>query len=356
MDQTLLITFGIIFCCFFCSYTWYSAIYNNFSQTENTSTTANTLLPILILSALGIGILYWILPPQYDQIFSISPLQLGTVIGGCLLTFCGFRLSPKYGLAGLSLSVLANILMLPNDFMFFAGYFPLWLDRLFLLPLWLGFVYAYKYINGLEGIITTQSSFQLIGIIILAFMGALPYFIGASGGIILACITAFAFYNWYPARLKLQNSDCQVLGLLLSGLFILCAQEECLIPIVIFSLYYITDTLWALLKKLSLKPQYQDIQVNTITYQTNLTGLAPSVICENIAKLNTMLLIFGCFQVYVSNQYSLLILGTLLSLWFLQHLLDWQTPTQSFSEINKEVISDIKKNVKQLRKKNSKDE
>ena len=67
-----------------------------------------------------------------------------------------------------------------------------------------------------------------------------------------------------------------------------------------------------------------------------------------------MLLIFGCFQVYAPNKFSLIIFGTILSLWFLQHLLNWQTPTQSFSEINKEVFKDIKKNVKQLRKKTQK--
>ena len=191
MDKTLLITFGIIFCCFFISYIWYSALDTQFSQSEETHPLRhNTILPILIPATLGILALYLFLPPQYDQIYDITSLQISIIIAGSFVTFLGFSHSQKYGLLCLTLSGIVNIVVLPENFMFFSGYFPFWIDRLLLLPLWIGFSYGYKYTNGLDGLFPTQASFPLIGIIILSFIGALPYFVGSMSGIILAGITA----------------------------------------------------------------------------------------------------------------------------------------------------------------------
>ena len=123
----------------------------------------------------------------------------------------------------------------------------------------------------------------------------------------------------------------------------------------IFSLYYIVEVIWAGLKKLSRKPQYQEIVPNTFYYQTNLSGLSPDIISENIFKLDALLVIFGCFQIYAPNSYSLAILGVILTFWFLNHLRNWQVAERSLGEINREVVKDLKENVEDIKKNLDKD-
>lgn len=356
MNTAFILTCAIILTCFFMSYTWFAIINKALSSDKPTKINSNAFIPYFSIAAIGSIILYIFLPLQYDQIYDITLLNISLIFGGSLLTYLGFQHSNSLGIGFLIITTIIGTLLLPQDFMLFNGFFPLIIDRLLTFILWSGFAFCYQYLNGLEGLVATQTAFPLIGTIILSFIGALPFLLGGMGGILLSCTISFAIYNWYPSRLKLSNKDCQALGLLLSGYYILCLQEGCATPILIFSTYYVLDVGLSLIKRLSQKPRYQNIQANTITYQTNISGLAPSLLCENISRLNGLLLIFGCFQAYSPNNYSLFAFGVVLSLWFLHHLQNWQTPEHSFSEINKEILSDIKSNVKKIKNDTNKDE
>lgn len=356
MNTAFILTCAVIIICFFMSYIWYAIINKTSSPDEPIRITKNTFIPYISTAAIGTAVIYIFLPLQYDQIYDITPLNISLIFCGSLLTYLGFHHSKLAGRGFLIIATLIGTLLLPQNFMLFNGLFPLVLDRILIFMLWYTFAFCYQYLNGLDGLVATQTAFPLIGTIILSFIGAIPFLLGGIGGILLSCTISFAIYNWYPSQLKLHNNDCHALGFLLAGFYMLCTQEGSATPILIFSTYYVLDIGLALIKKLSLRPQYQNIQANTTTYQTNISGLAPSLICENISKLNGILLIFGCFQAYSPNNYSLFAFGVVLSLWFLHHLQNWQTPEQSFSEINKEILSDIKSNMKKIKKASNKDE
>lgn len=245
--------------------------------------------------------------------------------------------------------------LLPQGFMLFEGTLPFWLDRLTIALIWSLFAWAYKYLDGLEGIVAVQTVTPLCGMVILAFLGAIPILTGCFSAVFALIITAYAVYNWYPAQLRLTTSGCQALGFLTAWLFMLAAREGSASCALIFSLYYIVEVIWAGLKKLSRKPQYQEIVPNTFYYQTNLSGLSPDIISENIFKLDALLVIFGCFQIYAPNSYSLAILGVILTFWFLNHLRNWQVAERSLGEINREVVKDLKENVEDIKKNLDKD-
>ena len=245
--------------------------------------------------------------------------------------------------------------MLPQGFMLFEGTLPFWLDRLTIALIWSLFAWAYKYLDGLEGIVVVQTVTPLCGMVILAFLGAIPILTGCFSAVFALIMTAYAVYNWYPAQLRLTTSGCQALGFLTAWLFMLAAREGSASCALIFSLYYIVEVIWAGLKKLSRKPQYQEIVPNTFYYQTNLSGLSPDIISENIFKLDALLVIFGCFQIYAPNSYSLAILGVILTFWFLNHLRNWQVAERSLGEINREVVKDLKENVEDIKKNLDKD-
>ena len=73
-------------------------------------------------------------------------------------------------------------------------------------------------------------------------------------------------------------------------------------------------------------------------------------ICQNIGKLMIILLILGSFQLYAPNNYSLPTAAVFITLWFMGKLNNWQEPPQSFKDLNREVLRDIKENVEDIKK------
>lgn len=354
MDNSLFIIAITVISCFFLAYTWF-AVLNNLSSEHSLLT--NMFLPIITVSFLGSSCLYFLLPDTYDQIFKLSYLNIIIAYAGSLLIYLGIswprtqRINYLFVLG----AALLGSLFIPSDFLLFEGYLPFWADRILLLLIWATFSWCYKHLNGIDGIIAVQTITPLTGLIILSFIEALPLLLGANAAVFLSIIGALSIYIWYPAERRLTDAGCQALGFLMGGLLIQAAQEGCASCVLIFSLYYITETAWAFFAKLSRKTQYQNITGNTFYYQTNISGLSPALICGNIFKLNTLLVIFGSFQAYAPNNYSVLILAVLLTLWYLNRLINWQTPVQSFSELNKETLNDLKENIDDFKKSMNKD-
>lgn len=354
MDNSFLIITITALSCFFLAYAWFGAI-NKLSPEH--PLLKNMFLPIITTSFLGCSCLYFLLPDAYDQIFKLSYLNIATAHAGSLLICWGIswpRTKHVNYLFILGATVLGS-LFVPSDFLLFDGSLPFWADRIALLAVWTAFSWCYKYLNGIDGIISVQSITPLIGLIILSFIEALPLLLGANVIVLLSIIGALTIYIWYPAELRLSDASCQALGFLIGWLFIQAAQEGCASCILIFSLYYIEETVWAFFSKLSRKTRYQNITGNTFYYQTNLSGLSPALICGNIFKLNTLLVIFGSFQAYAPNNYSILILAALLTFWYLNRLIDWQTPIKSLADLNREAFNDFKENINDFKKNINKD-
>lgn len=358
MNTSYLIITLTFLSCFFVAYLWFAAISRNLSTFSFSSRLMKDVFtPIWTTSLLGVTALYFLLPNHYDQIFKISYLNITGIYLAAALIYLGFsykktaRFSYLYLLAG----TLLGTALLPSSFLMFEGLLPFWLDRLAIIFLWTAFAWCYKYLNGIDAIIGIQTITPLFGMTILAFIGAIPVLTGSFCAVMIAVMTAFLIYNWYPAQLLLTSAGCQALGFLSAWFFISGAQEGAGSCILIFNLYYIIEILWALLKKLSRKSRYQNVTGNTFYYQTNVSGLSPAIIAENIFKLEALLIIFGGFQVYAPNNYSLAIISVILVLWFLNHLRNWQHPERSLSEINREVIKELKENVDDFKKNIDKD-
>lgn len=358
MNLTFLIIAAVLLCCFFAAYLWFAVINRRLNDISFGSPFfGNVFFPVWLVAFAGCTALYFLLPEQNDQLFDISFLNVAAAFisaaAVCLLSLHA-RIA-RWNYALFLAAAILNTLLLPQGFMLFEGTLPFWLDRLTIALIWSLFAWAYKYLDGLEGIVAVQTVTPLCGMVILAFLGAIPILTGCFSAVFALIMTAYAVYNWYPAQLRLTTSGCQALGFLTAWLFMLAAREGSASCALIFSLYYIVEVIWAGLKKLSRKPQYQEIVPNTFYYQTNLSGLSPDIISENIFKLDALLVIFGCFQIYAPNSYSLAILGIILTFWFLNHLRNWQVAERSLGEINREVVKDLKENVEGIKKNLDKD-
>lgn len=358
MDNSFFIIAATFLGCFLITYAWFSFITRKLSSESFTFPLGrNIFLPLFIMTYSGITFLYFFLPEQHDQLFDLSYLNIAVIFLSTLFIYL-ISLWPRTAKANwlfFLAAATAGTVFLPSDFLLFEGTIPFWADRLSLVLLWATFAWGYKYLNGIDGLVATQTSLSMAGLAALAFLGALPMLTGSFAGILLAAVAAFAVYNWYPAELSLNSAGCQALGFLTGWLFTIAAVEGDASCCLILSLYYLVEFVWAATLKLSRKPQHQIMENNTFYYQTNLSGLSPASICENIFKVNALLVIFAGFQIYAPNNYSLPALGLILTLWFISHLRNWQEPVRSFKELNQETLRDIKDNLEDFKKNINKD-
>lgn len=320
------------------------------TQPQTTSWKSDAFLPFLSITILAFILFFALGNNPQDQIFELSLTEFSIT----LVAFIGLYISAfsKYAnrLSFALLLVFATLcsLLQPQDFALFQGYLPLWADRLCTIVLWVVFAWCFRYLNGIDGMATTQASSLVAGLFIISIMEGLPILYGNFSISFLGASLALLVYNWYPAKLMLKDNSCTTLGFMLGWLIILSAREGMGGCALIFITYYILEILWALGNKLV--NDKGNFVSNTLYYQTNTSGLSPAITCQSIAKLLTILLVLGCFQVYAPNNYSLPIASAFITLWFMNKLHNWQNQPQSLKEINQEVIQEIKDNVENIKK------
>ena len=164
-----------------------------------------------------------------------------------------------------------------------------------------------------------------------------------------AAALAFMFYNWYPPVIELKDSGADLLGFLLGGLLIWCAAEGSGTPAVIFSMLLICETFFALAQKLTFLPRFADLRADTAYARAIASGLTPQVVASHVLRINLLLILFGCFQVYAPNQFSIPLVCAAVTAWQMYRLQNWQTLTSGLRETNRAVIGELKKNFSELK-------
>lgn len=310
----------------------------------------DSFLPVLLVSFAAFALLLAFSNETYDQIFPLtwSDLLLAFISTSAIYTAFLFTKNNRLGLMTLIFFVLLCTALLPNDFLLFQNHLPFWGDRLCIFLFWTMFAWCFRYLNGIVGIASLQASGFACGLLILSILGGLPLLYGNFAAAVLGALTALLIYNWYPAKLLLKDGACVSLGFLLGWLAILTAREGSGSCALIYSMYYLLEICWSAGRKLLAKDG--SLVSNTLYYRLNTSGLSPAEIGQNIAKLLTILLVLGSFQIYAPNNYSLPLAAALITLWFMSKLNNWQNPEQSLKDINREIIRDIKDNVEDIKK------
>lgn len=153
----------------------------------------------------------------------------------------GLRLCVQGGLVALATWTLAP------DEPVFAGALPLWLDRTAVLVLWLGFVNATNFMDGIDGITGATTVAIAVGLLLLLpSADAVP----ALPAVLAGAALGFLWFNWHPARIFLGDVGSVPLGFLLGALLVALAVQGDAAAAAILPAYYLIDTAVTLLDRL----------------------------------------------------------------------------------------------------------
>ena len=316
---------------------------NSLSDNFLSSITAIALSAIIGITASTL--FFW---NDDDFVHDISKTQYLVPLFGCLpILFCAYFFNIYYTCALTAIVTAFDVYFTGINFDFWFNA-PDWLNTaLTILSLW-GFTCGFYCISALNSFPQTQALTISVGIIALAAFHCAPVILGCSA----ATLTGIFLISYIRCtKQPINHIAAPVLGYIIAWLGIFTYPEYLLPCFLIFSMYYLAEVILAILRKLTTISEYCNITANTSLYQAFSSGAPKPVLSRTIITTDILLIILGLFQISSPNAFSIPIFAALFCIWQQYKIIYWQTPHRSFTEINREIASNLKKSYNELLKK-----
>lgn len=235
-----------------------------------------------------------------------------------------------------------------NIFIEFSPQIPPIINKLLSAALWLTICYFPRIINLNTGIICTQTLTISLGTIMLYFINALPQALGMLAAYISACFIGLVIAGQKNSNLLLSDRMSNLLGFLIGWLVIYASAEGAGSCIIIFALYPLIEITIALIQKLTFMPQFAITKNNTLYLRMINADTPPSIINRHLLRISAICILFGNFQAFAPNNYSILIFCLLIIIWQLYRICNWREIPSGFKETNKKFLSDVKNNLQEV--------
>lgn len=198
------------------------------------------LVPVIVILGL---IAVWTLELPRPE-FLTALLLSSTIIAAVGLYDDKYGLSAKWRLLIHLFAVSICLYFMPKLFLFW----PVWLEKIIIVLAWGWFVNLYNFMDGLDGLATSQTVYIAIAMAIL-FAPFKPIFLIIAG----ACI-AFLRINWMPAKVFLGDVGSTFFGYILGGLFMVIVADDTwrlVYPLATIPLVFTADATYTLIKRIA---------------------------------------------------------------------------------------------------------
>ncbi len=137
--------------------------------------------------------------------------------------------------------VIVGLFTLPPPGLIFQGVLPHWLDWAIAAGLWVWFINAFNFMDGIDGLAGSETAAIGIGLVVLVFAvpGLFPF--GALGLVLIGASVGFLVWNWQPARIFLGDVGSVPLGYFLGWLLLGVATQGYWAAALILPAYYLGD-------------------------------------------------------------------------------------------------------------------
>jgi UDP-N-acetylmuramyl pentapeptide phosphotransferase/UDP-N-acetylglucosamine-1-phosphate transferase len=141
-------------------------------------------------------------------------------------------------------AVAGGLMFLPQLF----DFMPLPLEKLGLLLAWGWFVNLFNFMDGADGLSSTEATCIGLGVALLA-----PQLLPLAAIIMGLCV-GFLRVNWHPAKLFMGDVGSTWLGFVLGGLLMVAMVDDTirlLFPLATVTLVFCADATWTLVRRMS---------------------------------------------------------------------------------------------------------
>lgn len=206
----------------------------------------------------GLGLLCGLVPAwivialQAQRLEATAPLLCGLGAVAAVSWLDDVRSRPAWlRLLVQSAAVVAGLQSLPDGTAVFQGLLPVGADRLVTGILWLWFINAYNFMDGIDGLTAAETISIGLGLLLAANLAQIPGPLAGWGAVLAGAALGFLPWNWHPARLFLGDVGSISLGFLVGWLLVLMAAEGAWAPALILPAFYLVDATITLLRRIA---------------------------------------------------------------------------------------------------------
>lgn len=297
-----------------------------------------TFFPLYLPMCLSLLVLFFLFPSSSDFLHELYWAEIISVIICSLLIFtlCRIPRLSRYDFLFLIIGAEICYYFIAPDQNLISPSLPIWADSILSILGWSLFAYSFRWLGTLNGLQSRQSLTLFGGIALLYFLGCAPWLISLISISFCGISLAWLLFESYPAHLRLSPAGSSAIGFIFGWLIFLCGMEGSGACITCFIMFFIYEIFISTVKKFSLRPEHRNFSHNSDYMQANLNGLSPQDICSAISKLMLLLVIFGCFEAFAPNRYSVPLLALISTAWFGYRLNHWRNfelqPSGSFDK------------------------
>lgn len=338
-----LLFFGMFFC-LIGSFFAFSLIGKKGRPTFNAPFVAVSAL--LCFAVLASVFLFW---EPSDFISSVTPAAFAAP--AVLLLFLAMLslVFPQPQLQFILLALSCGGIVFGFDvFIRFSSQLPPLPNKILTAVLWLAICYFPRVINLNTGIVCIQTLTIALGALLLYFINALPLAVGMLAAYTAACFIGLLVAARNNPNLRISDLMCNLLGFLLGWLTVYASAEGAGSCFAVFAIYPLIEVIFALAQKLTFLPQFAIAKNNTLYLRMIDADMTPSVLNRYLLRISAICILFGSFQAFAPNDYSIPVFCLLVVLWQLYRIYNWRELPSGLKETNKKFISDVKNNLQEI--------
>ncbi len=306
------------------------------------------VVPALILSSVFFSVvslsvlLFWY---QFDFVNNINYRSFLIPLTGIVLICGAMFINIRYAVStAVLVSTLISVFGGGLEIVFFTESSRI-INQLFTVIIWSFFALGYRALAGLNPLPQCEGLTVSIGFSLLYLFGVVPFMMEVMAVSLLA-ILLIAYI--YKNKLPFGIASVPVLGYIIGWFGVLSYGEYLLPSFIIFVTFYLIELTICTIRKVLMLSDYKDFHYNSISVQVFVDGISPYEIIKTVWFTNIVLVVMGAFQINSNNPYSIPIFVVLIVVWQLYRMINWQHENKTLKEVNRELVTDIKKSINNM--------
>jgi len=238
------------------------------------------LVPVIVV--LGLIAVWGLGLPRPEFLTALLLCSLGIAAVGLY--------DDKYGL-GARWRLLSHLVAVAVGLYFMPPLFdnwPLWAEKILLLFAWAWFVNLYNFMDGLDGLATSQAVYLALALALL-FAPFKPLLLIIAG----ACM-GFLRVNWAPAKVFMGDVGSTFLGYILGGLLLVIVVDDTwrlVYPLFTLPLVFTADATYTLFKRILQGHKPWEPHREFWVHRAAKFGFTHAQVVEMVLAINVMLFI-----------------------------------------------------------------
>jgi len=185
-----------------------------------------------------------------------------------------------------------------KDITIFNNFIPIWSEKILIFFTFLWFVNLFNFMDGIDGITSTQCLIISIGTAISFYLSGktsdIEFFLCA---FISGASLAFLIWNWFPAKVFLGDAGSIPLGFINALLMLMLCKNGLWFVALILNSYYFSDATYTLLKRIKMKKKPWEAHKEHFYQLAIQKGAKHSTVCKIIFIHGLLLIFISMFSV-----------------------------------------------------------